>query len=92
MLFLEPEGRYTNEWYINGLSTSLPLKVQVEMLRSIDGLENVHILRPAYAVEYDLPRQHNYSHRLNPRRWKTYFLLGRLMGLLVMKKPQGRGL
>ena len=47
MLFLEPEGRYTNEWYINGLSTSLPLKVQVEMLRSIDGLENVHILRPA---------------------------------------------
>ena len=51
------------------------------MLRSIDGLENVHILRPAYAVEYDFARQHNYSHRLNPRRWKTYFLLGRLMGL-----------
>ena len=43
MLFLEPEGRHTNEWYINGLSTSLPFDVQVEMLRSIQGLEQVHV-------------------------------------------------
>lgn len=52
-VFLEPEGRNTNEWYINGLSTSLPLGVQLEFLRSIEGLEEVIVSRPAYAVEYD---------------------------------------
>ena len=52
-LFLEPEGRATNEYYINGLSTSLPFAVQVELVRSVPGLERAELIRPAYAVEYD---------------------------------------
>ena len=52
-LFLEPEGKYTNEYYLQGFSSSLPLDVQVEALHAIEGLEHVKIFRPAYAVEYD---------------------------------------
>ena len=52
-VFLEPEGRHTEEFYVNGLSTSLPYDVQVEFIRSIPGLENAELMRPGYAVEYD---------------------------------------
>jgi len=58
-VFIEPEGRYTNEVYIDGMSSSMPEDVQVRMYRSVPGLENAHIVRPAYAIEYDCidPRQ-----------------------------------
>lgn len=52
-LFLEPEGRHTNELYVQGMSSSLPVEVQVALYRTIPGLENVHFVRPAYAIEYD---------------------------------------
>ena len=52
-IFLEPEGLTTNEIYPNGISTSLPFDVQLELVRSIRGLENAHMLRPGYAIEYD---------------------------------------
>ena len=52
-VFLEPEGRQTNEYYVNGVSTSLPYSIQYEFIRSIKGLENAEIIRPGYAVEYD---------------------------------------
>src|SRR5437763_2728627 len=53
LIFLEPEGRHSSEIYVNGLSTSLPFDVQLELVRSIPGLERAHIIRPGYAVEYD---------------------------------------
>ena len=52
-IFLEPEGLNTNEIYPNGISTSLPFDIQYKLVRSINGLENAHILRPGYAIEYD---------------------------------------
>ena len=52
-VFLEPEGRHTQEFYVNGLSTSLPYDVQVEFIRTIPGMEHAELMRPGYAVEYD---------------------------------------
>lgn len=52
-LFLEPEGAYTQEYYLNGFSSSLPIDVQFEALKTIPGLENVKAYRPGYAIEYD---------------------------------------
>ena len=52
-IFLEPEGRHTEEYYVNGVSTSLPMEVQYAFIRTIAGLENAEIMRPGYAVEYD---------------------------------------
>ena len=52
-IFLEPEGRHTGEYYVNGVSTSLPYSVQYDFIRSISGLENAEMIRPGYAVEYD---------------------------------------
>ncbi|HAT20802.1 MAG TPA: tRNA uridine-5-carboxymethylaminomethyl(34) synthesis enzyme MnmG, partial [Verrucomicrobiales bacterium] len=52
-IFLEPEGRHTREYYVNGVSTSLPYQTQLAFIRTIDGLERAEILRPGYAVEYD---------------------------------------
>lgn len=92
MLFLEPEGRHTNEWYINGLSTSLPFDVQVEMLRSIQGLEQVHVLRPAYAVEYDFapPTQLNAS--LESKKVENLFFAGQINGTSGYEEAAGQGL
>lgn len=92
MLFLEPEGRFTNEWYINGLSTSLPLQVQIEMLRSIKGLENVHILRPAYAVEYDFAPPTQLFPSLESKKVENLFFAGQINGTSGYEEAAGQGL
>jgi tRNA uridine 5-carboxymethylaminomethyl modification enzyme len=73
LLFLEPEGRTTNEYYVNGLSTSLPFDVQLDMVHSIPGLEHAVLLRPAYAVEYDFAPPTQLSRRSNPKRIENLF-------------------
>lgn len=92
MLFLEPEGRYTNEWYINGLSTSLPFNVQVDMLRSIQGLENVQILRPAYAVEYDFAPPTQLFPSLESKHCQNLFFAGQINGTSGYEEAAGQGL
>ncbi|MBC2607215.1 tRNA uridine-5-carboxymethylaminomethyl(34) synthesis enzyme MnmG [Pelagicoccus albus] len=92
MLFLEPEGRNTDEYYVNGLSTSLPFSTQLEMLRSIDGLKDVHLLRPAYAVEYDFaPPTQLYPH-LESKRVECLFFAGQINGTSGYEEAACQGL
>jgi tRNA uridine 5-carboxymethylaminomethyl modification enzyme len=92
LLFLEPEGRNTNEYYINGLSTSLPYDVQLDLVHSITGLENAVILRPAYAVEYDFapPTQMHLS--LECRKVENLFLAGQINGTSGYEEAAAQGL
>ena len=70
-IFLEPEGRDTVEVYPNGLSTSLPLDVQIAMVRSIKGLEHAEIMRPGYAIEYDFSDPDAACSRRSRPSWST---------------------
>jgi tRNA uridine 5-carboxymethylaminomethyl modification enzyme len=92
MLFLEPEGRSTNEYYINGLSTSLPFDVQIDIVHSIPGLEHAILLRPAYAVEYDFAPPTQLYPSLESKKVENLFLAGQINGTSGYEEAGGQGL
>jgi len=91
-IFLEPEGWQSDEFYVAGLSTSMPEEVQVQMLRSIPGLENVRMLRPGYAIEYDYVMPHQLSLGLEVRQLPGLFTAGQLNGTSGYEEAAAQGL
>ena len=92
LLFLEPEGRSTNEYYVNGLSTSLPFDVQVAMVRSVPGLERAELLRPAYAVEYDFAQPTQLFPTLESKKVENLFFAGQINGTSGYEEAACQGL
>lgn len=92
LLFLEPEGRTTDEFYVNGLSTSLPFEVQVRMIHSVPGLENAVLLRPAYAVEYDFAPPTQLFPTLESRKVENLFFAGQINGTSGYEEAACQGL
>ena len=91
-LFLEPEGRHTDEYYINGCSTSLPFEVQLAFIRSVPGLENAEIMRAGYAVEYDFSPPTQLQPTLETKRLEGLYFAGQLNGTSGYEEAAGQGL
>ncbi|MHB1606332.1 MAG: tRNA uridine-5-carboxymethylaminomethyl(34) synthesis enzyme MnmG [Leptospirales bacterium] len=91
-VFIEPEGLLVDEYYPNGISTSLPVDVQEEIVHSISGLENAVITRPGYAVEYDFVFPDQLDHSLKVRHFENLFLAGQINGTTGYEEAAGQGL
>ena len=91
-LFIEPEGASTHEMYLNGFSSSLPWEVQIEALRHIPALRDVHAFRPGYAIEYDFFDPTQLTHTLESKLVKNLFLAGQVNGTTGYEEAAGQGL
>lgn len=91
-LFLEPEGEKTQEYYLNGFSSSLPIEVQIEALKTISGLENVRIYRPGYAIEYDYFDPTQLTNTLETKIIKNLFFAGQINGTTGYEEAAGQGI
>ncbi|MBD9584555.1 MULTISPECIES: tRNA uridine-5-carboxymethylaminomethyl(34) synthesis enzyme MnmG [Delftia] len=91
-IFLEPEGLTTNEFYPNGISTSLPFDIQYELVRSMKGLENAHILRPGYAIEYDYFDPRSLKSSFETRQIQGLFFAGQINGTTGYEEAAAQGL
>jgi tRNA uridine 5-carboxymethylaminomethyl modification enzyme len=91
-IFLEPEGLDTNEIYVNGMSTSMPIDVQAAVIASIPGLEDAEMIRPGYAIEYDAVDARELDHRLEVKKLPGLFLAGQINGTSGYEEAAGQGL
>ena len=91
-IYLEPEGINTDEWYVNGLSTSLPFHIQNQVVQSIEGLEGAIIIRPAYAVEYDYAEPTQLFRNLESQKVESLFFAGQINGTSGYEEAAAQGL
>lgn len=91
-LFLEPEGENTQEYYLNGFSSSLPLQVQIEALQAIPAFRNIQIYRPGYAIEYDFFQPTQLKHTLETKKIRNLFFAGQINGTTGYEEAGAQGL
>ena len=92
LLYLEPEGEYTEEYYANGISTSLPPEIQTRLLHSVPGMEQVIITRYAYAIEYDFVFPEELDRTLGVRKWPGLYHAGQINGTSGYEEAAAQGL